>query len=45
MSDATAISELERAEHLAYSDSKGVKRVSVFNDGVQVNAATAEIHC
>lgn len=42
MSDASAISELERAEHLAYADSKGVKRVSLFNDGVQINAATEE---
>ena len=39
---ATAVSDLERAEHLGYADSKGVKRVSVFNDGVQVNAATEE---
>lgn len=42
MSDASAISELERAEHLAYADSKGVKRVSLFNDGAQINAATEE---
>jgi hypothetical protein len=39
---ATAVSDLERAEHLGYSDSKGVKRVSIFNDGVQVSAATEE---
>ena len=39
---ATAVSDIERAEHLNYADSKGVKRVSVFNDGVQVNIATAE---
>ena len=42
MIDASAISELERAEHLAYADSKGVKRVSLFNDGAQINAATEE---
>lgn len=42
MSDANAISDLERAEHLGYADGKGVKRVSIFNDGVQVNAATEE---
>lgn len=42
MSDANAISDLERAEHLAYADGKGVKRVSLFNDGVQINAATEE---
>ena len=42
MSEANAISDLERAEHLNYSGGKGVKRVSVFNDGVQVNVATAE---
>ena len=41
-SNANAVSDLERAEHLGYADSKGVKRVSVFNDGVQVNAATEE---
>lgn len=40
MSEANAISDLERAEHLNYSGGKGVKRVSVFNDGVQVNVAT-----
>lgn len=40
MSEANASSDLERAEHLGYSDSKGVKRVSVFNDGVQTNVAT-----
>jgi hypothetical protein len=42
MSNPIAISDLERAEHLGYADSKGVKRVSVFNDGVQVNAATED---
>lgn len=42
MSDANAISDLERAEHLGYADGKGVKRVSIFNDGVQINAATEE---
>lgn len=42
MGEANAISDLERAEHLAYADSKGVKRVSLFNDGVQINAATEE---
>jgi hypothetical protein len=42
MGKATSVSDLERAEHLGYADSKGVKRVSVFNDGVQVNAATEE---
>jgi len=40
MSDANAVSDLERAEHLGYAGGKGVKRVSVFNDGVQVNVAT-----
>jgi len=42
MSNPTAISDLERAEHLGYSDSKGVKRVSIFNDGVQANVATSD---
>jgi hypothetical protein len=42
MSNPTAVSDLERAEHLGYGESKGVKRVSVFNDGVQVNAATED---
>jgi len=42
MSEANAVSDLERAEHLNYSDGKGVKRVSIFNDGVQANVATAE---
>jgi len=37
---ATRVSDLEAAEHLGYADGKGVKRVSVFNDGVQVNTAT-----
>jgi hypothetical protein len=40
MSQANSVSDLERAEHLAYEDSKGVKRVSVFNNGVQTNVAT-----
>lgn len=40
MSNATSVSDLEKAEHLNYADGKGVKRVSVFNDGVQVNVAT-----
>ena len=40
MSEATSVSDLERAEHLGYADSKGAKRVSVFNDGQQVNVAT-----
>jgi hypothetical protein len=39
---ATSVSDLERAEHLAYADNKGVKRVSIFNDGTQVNSATEE---
>jgi len=42
MSNQIASSDLERAEHLGYAESKGVKRVSIFNDGVQVNAATSE---
>jgi len=42
MSSANASSDIERAEHLEYADSKGVKRVSIFNDGVQVSAATEE---
>jgi hypothetical protein len=42
MSNPTSISDLERAEHLGYADSKGVKRVSIFNNGVQVNSATEE---
>ena len=42
MSKATAVSDIERAEHLNYADSKGVKRVSVFNDGSQINSATEE---
>jgi hypothetical protein len=41
-SGATRVSDLEAAEHLGYDAGKGVKRVSVFNDGVQVNAATEE---
>ena len=41
MSNPTANSDLERAEHLGYGESKGVKRVSIFNDGVQVNSATS----
>jgi hypothetical protein len=39
---ANAVSDLERAEHLGYADSKGVKRVSIFNDGVQANVATED---
>lgn len=39
---ANAVSDLERAEHLGYADGKGVKRTSIFNDGVQINAATEE---
>jgi len=39
---ATAVSDLERAEHLNYADGKGTKRVSIFNDGVQINTATEE---
>ncbi len=42
MSDANFVSDAEKAEHLGYAGGKGVKRVSVFNDGVQVNIATAE---
>jgi len=42
MSNANSISDLERAEHLNYADGKGVKRVSIFNNGVQANAATEE---
>jgi len=42
MSNATSISDIERAEHLNYADGKGVKRISVFNDGVQINTATEE---
>jgi len=42
MSSANASSDIERAEHLNYADSKGVKRVSIFNDGVQTNVATEE---
>lgn len=42
MAQATSVSDLERAEHLNYADGKGVKRVSMYNNGVQVNAATAD---
>ncbi len=42
MSNANAISDLERAEHLGYADGAGVKRVSVYNNGAQINAATEE---
>jgi len=42
MSGATRVSDLEIAEHLGYDAGKGVKRVSVFNDGVQANLATEE---
>lgn len=41
-SGATRVSDLEAAEHLGYDAGKGVKRVSVFNDGAQVNVATQE---
>lgn len=40
MGNATAVSDIERAEHLNYADGKGVKRVTAYNDGVQVNVAT-----
>jgi len=40
MSQANAVSDLERAEHLGYDGGKGVKRVSIFNAGVQTNVAT-----
>lgn len=39
---ANSVSDLERAEHLNYADGKGVKRVTAYNDGVQVNVATEE---
>jgi hypothetical protein len=39
MANPTSVSDLERSEHLGYADSKGVKRVSIFNNGVQVDAA------
>ena len=39
MADRT---NFDRAEHLGYAEGKGVKRVSVFNDGVQANLATEE---
>lgn len=42
MGKATAVSDIERAEHLNYADGAGVKRVSVYNDGAQINAATEE---
>ena len=42
MANATYVSDLERAEHLGYADGAGVKRVSVYNNGTQVNAATEE---
>jgi len=32
--------DFNEAEHLGYAAGKGVKRVSIFNDGVQVNVAT-----
>ena len=41
-SQATAVSDIERAEHLNYAAGTGVKRVSIYNDGAQVNAATEE---
>jgi hypothetical protein len=34
--------DFNEAEHLGYADNKGVKRVSLFNNGTQVNAATEE---
>lgn len=37
MADRT---NFDKAEHLGYDAGKGVKRVSVFNDGVQTNVAT-----
>lgn len=42
MSKATSVSDLERAEHLPYSDGSGVKRVSIYNNGTQSNVATEE---
>lgn len=42
MSNATASSDIERAEHLPYAGSAGVKRVSIYNNGSQINAATEE---
>lgn len=42
MAKATSVSDIERAEHLNYGDGAGVKRVSVYNNGTQVNAATEE---
>jgi len=39
MADRT---NFDRAEHLGYAGGKGVKRVSIFNDGVQANLATEE---
>lgn len=42
MGNANAASDLERAEHLNYGDGKGVKRVSLYNNGVQINAATSD---
>jgi hypothetical protein len=43
MSNASNISELEMAEHLNYADGKGVKRVSIYNNGAQVNVLTDEL--
>lgn len=43
MSEATYISDLEKAEHLGYSEGKGVKRVTIFNNGAQVNVLTDEL--
>ena len=40
-SNATSSSDLERAEHLNYGAGTGVKRVSIYNNGTQINAATA----
>lgn len=42
MGKATAVSDIERAEHLNYADGAGVKRVSIYNDGVQVKGATED---
>lgn len=42
MGNANSVSDLERAEHLPYGDGAGVKRVSIYNNGVQINAATEE---
>ena len=41
MSQANAVSDLERAEHQSYPGG-GVKRVTGFNDGVQIKFATSD---